>query len=42
VVALPSVLIPLEKTFLLNPKHRDFKKIKTKDTGAFVLDQRLR
>ena len=41
VLELPSVLVPLERTFLLNPKHRDFTKIKIKDAGAFVLDQRL-
>ena len=42
VLALPSVLVPLERTFLLNPKHPDFAKIKIKDTGEFVLDPRLR
>jgi RES domain-containing protein len=42
VLAVPSVIVPLERTFLLNPKHADFKKIKIKDTGSFVLDQRLR
>ena len=42
VLALPSVLVPLERTFLLNPKHRDFAKIKIKDMGNFVLDPRLR
>ena len=42
VLAVPSVIVSLEKTFLLNPKHRDFGKIKIKDSGSFVLDQRLR
>ena len=42
VLAVPSVIVPLEKTFLLNPKHREFGKIKIKDSGSFVLDQRLR
>jgi RES domain-containing protein len=41
VLALPSVLVPPERTFLLNPKHRDFAKIKIKDTGNFVLDSRF-
>ena len=41
VLVLPSVVVPLERTFLLNPKHRDFKKIKIKEAGAFVLDPRL-
>jgi len=42
VLVVPSVIVPLEKTFLLNPKHQDFGKIKIKDSGSFVLDQRLR
>ena len=42
VLVVPSVIVPLEKTFLLNPKHRDFRKIKIKDTGSFYLDPRLR
>jgi hypothetical protein len=37
---LPSVLGPLEKTFLLNPKHRD--KIATKDMSVLILDPRLK
>jgi RES domain-containing protein len=41
VLALPSALVPLERTFLLNPKHPDFEKIKIKDMGDFVLDPRL-
>ncbi len=42
VLALPSVLVPLERTYLLNPRHLDFGKIKIKDSGTFVLDPRLR
>ncbi len=42
VLALPSVLVPLERTFLLNPTHREFAKIKIKDAGNFVLDARLK
>jgi RES domain-containing protein len=42
ILALPSVLVPLEQTFLLNPKHPQFSKIKIKDAGNFVLDSRLR
>lgn len=41
VLALPSVLIRLERTFLLNPNHPDFRKIQIKDVGTFVLDPRL-
>jgi RES domain-containing protein len=42
VLAVPSVIIPLERTFLLSPKHRDFAKIKIAEAGDFTLDQRLR
>ncbi|MFN2542618.1 MAG: RES family NAD+ phosphorylase [Chthoniobacterales bacterium] len=42
VLAPPSVLVPLERSFLLNPKHSDFAKIKIADAGEFVLDPRLR
>src|SRR5438067_2174030 len=41
VLAVPSVIIPLERTFLLNPRHTDFPKIKIKSAGDFVLDSRL-
>ena len=42
VLAVPSVIVPMERTFLLNPKHRDFGKIKIKDQAGFTLDPRLR
>jgi RES domain-containing protein len=42
VVALPSVLVRLEHTFLLNPNHLDFRKIKINDIGTFMLDRRLK
>jgi RES domain-containing protein len=42
VLAVPSVIVPRERTFLLNPRHRDFAKVKIKDEGDFVLDPRLR
>ena len=42
VLALPSVIVPLERTFLLNPQHSDFREIKITDSGDFVLDPRLR
>jgi RES domain-containing protein len=41
VLALPSVLIPPERTFLLDPQHRDFAKIKITDAGIFAVDPRL-
>lgn len=42
VLALPSVIVPLERTYLLNPKHPDFGKIKIRDETGFTLDSRLR
>jgi RES domain-containing protein len=42
VLAVPSVIVPSERTFLLNPKHQDFARIKIKDQGSFCLDPRLR
>ena len=42
VLAVPSVLVPQERTFLLNPNHRDFLKIKIRNIGNFVLDRRLK
>lgn len=42
VLALPSVIIPRERTFLLNPRHPEFRRIKMENTGHFPLDGRLR
>lgn len=42
VLAVPSVLVPIERTLLLNPNHPDFRKVEIKDMGTFVLDPRLR
>ena len=41
-LALPSLLVPLERTYLLNPKHPDFRKVQIRDMGNFTLDRRLR
>ena len=42
VLAAPSVLVPIERTLLLNPKHPDFARIQIKDMGTFRLDRRLK
>lgn len=42
VLALPSVIVPLERTFLLNPQHSSFGKFQIEELGPFRLDQRLR
>jgi RES domain-containing protein len=41
-LALPSVLVLLERTYLINPKHPDFRKLRIHDIGDFTLDPRLR
>ena len=41
VLAVPSVLIPEERNFVMNPVHPDFARISIHDRGEFVLDARL-
>lgn len=41
VLAVPSVIIPAEHNFLLNPRHPDFKKAKLGKPTAFTFDYRL-
>ena len=41
VLSVPSAVIPSEHNFLLNPAHRDFKRIKIGKPGTFRFDPRL-
>jgi RES domain-containing protein len=41
VLAVPSVVVPQEWNFLLNPKHRNFHKIKIADKVITPFDSRL-
>jgi RES domain-containing protein len=41
VLAVPSVVIPEELNYLLNPAHPDFAKISVKPPHVFVFDPRL-
>jgi len=41
VLVVPSVLIPEERNFVMNPAHPDFRKIAIHDRGEFALDARL-
>jgi RES domain-containing protein len=41
VLALPSVIIPAETNYLLNPAHPDFQKIAIRKPVAFAFDPRL-
>jgi RES domain-containing protein len=38
---VPSAIIPEESNMLINPRHKDFKKIKVKSTRVFKFDVRL-
>jgi len=40
-IAVPSVVVPSERNYLLNPLHPDFSKIKISSPRPFMLDQRL-
>jgi RES domain-containing protein len=42
VLRVPSVVIPSESNFLLNPAHRDFAKLKIGEPAAFEFDPRFR
>ena len=41
VLSVPSVLIPQERNYLLNPAHRDFKKIRIGKPESFSFDRRM-
>ena len=41
VLAVPSTLVPIETNYLLNPAHRDFKKIRIHPPMQFLYDPRL-
>lgn len=42
VLALPSVISPADRNFLLNPEHRDFKRIRIALPVVYQFDPRLR
>ncbi len=41
VLQAPSAIIPAERTFLLNPRHRDFSRLRFGTFSAFRFDSRL-
>jgi len=41
VLKIPSVVIEQEFNFLINPNHKDFKKVKIKSVEIFTIDKRL-
>ncbi len=42
VLDVPSAVLPIERNYLLNPGHPDFKKVVTGEPRAFAFDPRLR
>ncbi len=38
---VPSAIIPEESNYLINPKHKDFKKVKITSAEVFAFDSRL-
>ena len=41
VLEVPSVVVPQESNFVLNPSHKRFHEIQILEPGPYVLDQRL-
>ncbi|HPH88604.1 MAG TPA: RES family NAD+ phosphorylase [Chitinophagales bacterium] len=41
ILKVPSVIIPEEFNYLINPLHKDFHKVKIKETKLFRFDDRL-
>ena len=41
ILAVPSAVIPEERNYLLNPAHRDFKRIRLHKPAAFRFDVRM-
>ena len=42
ILKVPSAIIPEENNYLINPNHKDFKKVKLLKTESFAFDKRLR
>ena len=38
---VPSAIVPLEHNFILNPAHKEFKKVSLQSTELLLLDKRL-
>jgi RES domain-containing protein len=41
ILAVPSVVVPMEFNYLLNPKHDDMKRVQIISTRPFTFDHRL-
>ncbi|MDB5206976.1 MAG: hypothetical protein JWR72_2051 [Flavisolibacter sp.] len=41
-IRVPSVIIPSEFNYILNPLHPDFKKVQIKEVASFTFDNRIK
>ncbi len=41
ILIVPSVIIPQEENYLINPEHKDFKRIKVQEPEPFYFDSRM-
>ena len=41
-IKIPSAIIPRENNYIINPLHKDFKKVKIKSVENFVFDPRVK
>jgi RES domain-containing protein len=41
VLAVPSVIVPHERNYILNPRHADFHRIRIGEPTSFPIDERL-
>ncbi len=42
IIRVPSVIVPSEHNFVINPLHPDFKKLNIKDVESFTFDRRIK
>jgi RES domain-containing protein len=42
ILSVPSVIVPMERVYVVNPLHADYKKIKIGEPQDFPFDKRLR
>ncbi len=41
VIKIPSIIVPENMNYIINPLHKDYKKIKISDPFPYTLDQRI-
>ncbi len=41
ILVVPSVIIPIERNYIINPAHSDFRRLGIADPKAFTFDPRV-